>query len=232
MEFRKLWPHPAFDAIRVQLPLRGKGLRGLANSKAEPRAALQPSVFTSPESIIVWVFFFLWGKFKPTQRAFHRAHQTNKCYSYVRPHTVAAGQGLAAWLPLTLKQIVRLKPHAPLGKLWAWPTHWSQSIWKRGKAPLWPGMAIFPKRMRSLQAEDSSCTIAPLWTRVDFLYGKRWLEQHKAGRISEQPCCKSDLSICIWLQKLASKIQVFVHGRKWESNMEALTTVNRQQGFL
>lgn len=94
-----------------------EGLGGLANAKAKPRAALQTSLFTSSEVIIVG--FFLWWKLKPTQRVFHSAHQTNKCNSYERPHALAPGQGLAAWLPLTLKQTVRQKPHVPLGKLWA-----------------------------------------------------------------------------------------------------------------
>lgn len=176
MGFRKLWPHPAFDAIRVQLPVLAEGLGGLANVKAKPKAALQASLFTSSEPIIV---FFLWGKLKPTQRVFHSAHQTNKCNSYERPHTLAPGQGLAAWLPLTLKQTVRQKPHVPLGKLWAWPAYWSQSIWKRGKVPLWPGIAILPQRMSSLQAQDMSCTITPLWSAVVLLCRNQWLGRGK-----------------------------------------------------
>lgn len=139
---------------------------------------------SSPASLTVYQLrayncFFLWGKLKPTQRVFHSAHQTNKCNSYERPHTLAPGQGLAAWLPLTLKQTVRQKPHVPLGKLWAWPAYWSQSIWKRGKVPLWPGIAILPQRMSSLQAQDMSCTITPLWSAVVLLCRNQWLGRGK-----------------------------------------------------
>lgn len=69
-------------------------------------------------------------------------------------------------------------------------------------------------------------TVFALSHLFGLLFRKQWLEQRQARRTLRCPCCKSDLSICIWLHKFASKIQVSVHGREQDSNMEALTTVN------
>lgn len=106
-----------------------KGCRVWPRGRQSPEQLCKLSVY-QPGASYNCVGFFCGGSSRPPKELFHRAHQTNKCRRWERPQTGAAGQALAAWLPWTSKQIVWLKPP---GKLWASPTHQSQSIWRRGK---------------------------------------------------------------------------------------------------
>lgn len=59
-----------------------------------------------------------------------------------------------------------------------------------------------------------------------FLYRKGWLEQQEAGRTLGGPIAILTCAFVSNCYYFASKLQVSAHGRKWESNMEALTIVN------